>query len=247
MILKDMKKRYCLIDSIRGFALLNMILFHLLYDIFEIYGQGGWAMNTYVAAWERFICCSFIIISGISFNFSHHAYKRGIIISLCGFLVTIVTVAAIPSQAVWFGILNLLGCCMLIAQPLRVYLEKIRPIAGMAVSFVIFMLTYAVPRGYIGIFDFRLIALPDFLYGCKYLSFLGFKSADFHSTDYFPIIPWIFLFIFGYFLWRFISQRGYDKYFVYKVPVLDILGRYSLWIYLAHQPIIMAVLMIIYG
>lgn len=229
----------------RGFALLNMILFHLLYDIFEIYGQGGWAQNAAVSAWERFICCSFIIISGVSFNFSRHAYRRGILINICGFIVTAVTAIAIPSQAIWFGILNLLGCSMLIAQPLRAYLKKTEPIAGAAASFVIFMLTYSVPKRYIGIFNFRLFPLPDFLYSCKYLSFLGFKSADFHSTDYFPIIPWIFLFIFGYFLWRLIEKKGFDKYFYFKIPVLDVLGRYSLWIYLAHQPVIMAVMMII--
>lgn len=238
-----MKKRYYLIDSIRGFALLNMIAFHLLYDIFEIYGQGGFASNTAIAVWERFICCTFIIISGISFNFSHHAYRRGIIVSLCGFLVTIVTTLAIPSQAVWFGILNLLGCCMLISEPLRGYFEKISPSVGMGVSIGIFAVTYALPKGWLGIFNLKLFKLSDFLYGCKYLSFLGFKSADFHSTDYFPIIPWIFLFAFGYFLWRFIEQKGHDSVFLKRVPVLDTIGRYSLPIYLIHQPIIMALMM----
>lgn len=31
------KKRYDLIDSIRGFAVINMVAFHALYDIFIIY------------------------------------------------------------------------------------------------------------------------------------------------------------------------------------------------------------------
>ena len=34
------KKRYDLIDSIRGFAVINMVAFHALYDIFIIYGDG---------------------------------------------------------------------------------------------------------------------------------------------------------------------------------------------------------------
>ena len=32
--------------------------------------------------WERFICVSFIIISGVSFNFSNHTVRNGIIVSL---------------------------------------------------------------------------------------------------------------------------------------------------------------------
>lgn len=40
----DKAQRYHLIDALRGFALLNMIVFHLLYDIFVIYrGDFHWA------------------------------------------------------------------------------------------------------------------------------------------------------------------------------------------------------------
>ena len=42
-----------------------------------------------------------------------------------------------------------------------------------------------------------------------------------------------------------ISAKNLAKYFEFKIPVLDKIGKYSLWIYLAHQPVIMAVLMLI--
>lgn len=113
------KKRYDLIDSIRGFAVINMVAFHALYDIFMIYGDGSAFTNSFFAVWERFICVSFIIISGVSFNFSNHTVRNGIIVSLCGFVVTTVTAIAIPSQVVWFGILNLLGISMLICSALK--------------------------------------------------------------------------------------------------------------------------------
>ena len=35
---KDFSKRYGLIDTLRGFALINMVLFHFCYDIFVVYG-----------------------------------------------------------------------------------------------------------------------------------------------------------------------------------------------------------------
>lgn len=240
-------KRYGLIDSLRGFAIINMVAFHALYDVFQIYGSGGFTSNPLTALWERFICFSFIIISGASFNFSKHSVRNGIIVSLCGFLVTAVTVIAVPGQAVWFGILNMLGLSMLICSVLKKTINRIPSAAGVVFSFLVFSLTYGVPRGYIGFFGAEFIGLPDFLYQCRYLSFLGFRSYDFVSSDFFPIIPWLFLFIFGIFLWRIIRKNKLDKYFYLKIPVLSAIGRHSLIIYLLHQPIIMGVMMLIYG
>lgn len=240
-------KRYDLIDSIRGFAIINMVAFHALYDVFMIYGDGTLFAGTFFAVWERFICVSFIIVSGVSFNFSHHTVRNGIIVSLCGFIVTIVTAIAIPSQAVWFGILNLLGISMLICSPLKEFFNSIPPAIGAAVSFLIYAVTYGVSNGYIGFLRIQLLELPQSMYEYKYLSFLGFRSADFTSSDYFPILPWLFLFIFGIFLWRIIKDMKWDKYFYFKVSVLNTIGRYSLVIYLLHQPIIMLIMTIIYG
>ncbi len=245
--IEKVKVRYYLIDSLRGFALINMLAFHLLYDIFVIFGhEGGWFFQPLAVVWERFICVSFIVISGISFNFSSSAYRRGIILNLFGFLISAVTLIAIPGQAVRFGILNLLGCSMLILQPLRSYIEKIPPLLGGVVSLAAFALTYGVPSRFIGFFGLRLASLPDLLYGCEWLSFLGFKSENFFSTDYFPLIPWTFLFAAGYFLWRFIENRNLTSVFRFKIPVLDVIGRYSLWIYLAHQPLFFGVLILIF-
>lgn len=246
-VITNSKPRYHLIDSLRGFALINMLAFHFLYDVFMIYSlDSGWASQPLTVVWERFICISFIVISGISLNFSHSAYKRGIIINLFGFLITVVTTLAIPQQAVCFGILNLIGCSMLILQPLRIYLDKVKPALGMALSLLIFAFTYGVPQRYIGFFKFKIFDLPTELYQFKWLSFLGFKSADFFSTDYFPIIPWVFMFSAGYFLWRLIKSTNADLFFMLKIPVLNIIGKHSLLIYLVHQPLIMGILSLLW-
>lgn len=238
--------RYHLIDALRGFALVNMVAFHLMYDIFNIFSaETSWNSEPLTIIWERFICCSFIILSGVSFNFSHHPFRRGIILNACGFLITIVTVLFIPSQAVWFGILNFLGCAMMISYPLKVYLENIAPAVGAFCSLLLFALLYGVPEGYVGFFGLELFKLPEFLYGIKALAFIGFPSIDFHSTDYFPIIPWIFLFLAGYFAWRVIKNFNADRFFRRKIPFFDFIGRHTLIIYILHQPIIMGILEII--
>lgn len=243
-LLKE-NKRYYLLDSLRGTSIISMIAFHLCYDLFMIYGiNTSWYFYPITAVWERSICVVFILVSGMCLNFSENGIKRGILLNLTGFAVTCVTVTAEPNQAVWFGVLNLIGCSMMIVSVLSDNLKKIRPLSGALISFLLYAVSYDVPKGYVGLFGLDIVKLPDFLYSCKYLAFLGFPSSDFFSTDFFPLIPWIFLFAAGFYLWNFIVEKNLTKYFELKIPVLDKIGRYSLWIYLAHQPIIMGILML---
>ena len=243
-LLKE-NKRYYLLDSLRGISIISMIAFHLCYDLFMIYGiNTSWYFYPITAVWERSICVVFILGSGMCLNFAGYGIKRGILLNLAGFAVTCVTVIAEPNQAVWFGVLNLIGCSMMIVSVLSDNLKKIRPLSGALISFLLYAVSYDVPKGYVGLFGLDIVKLPDFLYSCKYLAFLGFPSSDFFSTDFFPLIPWIFLFAAGFYLWNFIVEKNLTKYFELKIPVLDKIGRYSLWIYLAHQPIIMGILML---
>ena len=236
---KKTSSRFFLIDSIRGFALINMLVYHLCYDIFMMNSiDRGWSSYPWIIAWERFICITFIIISGVSIHFSKSVYKRGCIVNLFGLLITATTVILLPREAVWFGILNLLGSSMLITQLLRKILDKINPIAGMIVSFLLFAVFYNVPYRYIGFFKLRLFRMPDFLYNSKISAFFGFPPSGFSSSDYFPLLPWIFMFVLGYFLWKVICNLRFDGYFKLKIPVLNTFGKYSLWIYMIHQPIL---------
>ncbi len=241
----ELKNRYYLIDSLRGFWIINMVVFHLLYDLFVIFYPNNLFASPLVYIWERFICSSFIFISGISLNFSKNAYKRGILLNIYGFIITAVTVLVIPSEAIWFGILNLLGCSMLILQAVREQVKKTPPFLGALISFVLFAILYGIPNGHIGFFSLKIFDLPDLLYSVKYLAFLGFPSADFHSSDYFPIVPWIFLFFTGFFAWKLIKSASIDSFFNLKIPVLDVIGRKSIWIYILHQPVIFGLCMLL--
>ena len=240
--------RYGLIDTVRGAAILNMIAYHLCYDIFIVYG----VWNSFIGApwaiiWERLICGAFIIVSGMSLHFSRHPYRRGILVNLCGLLITATTLLFMPSQTIWFGILNLLGCAMILVYALRGLLGRLHPAAGLSLSAFLFAALYGVPRGYIGFFSVSLIRLPEWLYGCRYLAPLGLPSRDFISADYFPLIPWIFLFLCGYYLWALVVRTKRQELFRPRVPVLDVIGRYSLWIYLVHQPLLYGICVLIFG
>ena len=105
------KQRYSLIDSVRGFAIINMVLFHLYFDVAELFRLGFTINDTVIDVWQLFICTAFMIISGISLNFSHHALRNGIVLNLLGFLITAVTTLAVPSAQIHFGILNFFNFC----------------------------------------------------------------------------------------------------------------------------------------
>ena len=245
--MSETKQRYSLLDAIRGFAVINMVIYHLMYNICCVFGVSpGFPMTTPAIIWERFICCTFIIISGIAINFSQHGYRRGIIVSLCGIIVTVVTVIFIPEEAIFYGVLTFLGFAMLVTFALRNILGQVKPIIGAVVSFVLFALTYGLPRRFIGFFSIPIVRLPDTLYRYRWLAFPGFPGDQFRSSDYFPILPWIFLFVFGFYLWRVIEQRGWDRFFTAKIPVLDFIGRHSLFIYMAHQPVLYGICYLVF-
>ena len=52
-----MKERYVLLDSIRGITLLNMILYHGMFDLVEIYGLHiPWFVDRPGYVWQQSIC-----------------------------------------------------------------------------------------------------------------------------------------------------------------------------------------------
>ena len=236
---RKLSERYELIDTLRGFWLLSMAVYHFLYDIYVALGiDPKWAQLPAVILWERFICVSFIAISGVSLHFSKHPYRRGIILNLCGLLITAVTFFAVPGQAVWFGVLNLICCSMMICAALRPLLDKLEPVFGTVASVLLFGVFYGVPTRWIGFFDLKLIRLPDFFYQFKYVAFLGFPDSGFRSSDYFPIITWIFVYSAGYFLWGIIEKYQKQELFRRGLRPLSFIGRHSLIFYLAHQPVL---------
>ena len=104
-----MDDRRChLIDALRGLALVNMLAYHFLYDVMVVYGRDPrWYLHPAVHVWQQYICCSFILIAGFSFHWGQkHNLRRGLLLNLCGLVITAVTLIVMPTEAIWFGILN---------------------------------------------------------------------------------------------------------------------------------------------
>lgn len=241
------KERYMLLDGFRGFSIINMIAFHFLYDYYVIYGRNpGWWKLPGIRIWQNYICMSFIILSGFVWKWGRKSnLKRGIFLNICGLGVSLVTYVTVPDSAVWFGILNFIGCAVLLMIPLDKALKKIPAAPGILISLFFFILFYNAQLGYLSLGTIKIAEIPKVLYGIKILTPLGFPYPEFCSGDYFPILPWIFLYIMGYYAVEiFEKHESWKRIAKTKIPVLSRIGQNSIWIYLIHQPVCMAVCMI---
>ena len=248
MTQSDSRKRFELIDTIRGIAIINMVAYHFLWDLVFICGFNiKWYNSSFGYIWQQFICWTFIFISGFSYNLGKHKLKRGILALLGGGIVTIVTLIFTPSSKIVFGILTLLGSSIIITFLLEKVISKIPSILGAIFSFTIFLFTKNCSSGYLGFKNILTIRIPEVIYRNNLTAYLGFPNPSFNSSDYFPMIPWLFLFFTGFFFFRVLKQKNLlEKYFLRgKTPLISFLGKNSLIIYLIHQPILYGISLLI--
>ncbi len=221
------------IDTIRGIAIVNMIIYHCIYDLYSIFGMD---INiTRLFPYQQAICWAFILVSGVSTKISKNRLKSLLMTLTVALTITIVTRILMPSEVVKFGVIHFFASAYLIDILLGEKLRKINPRMGITIFFILFLITYNIPEGRI-----LGIELPKTLYNLNLFP-LGFPSKNFYSSDYFPIIPWINLFYTGIFLGEIIEIKKEEKW---KNPI-TLLGRHSLLVYVLHQPILFAVLSMI--
>lgn len=242
-------KRFAILDSFRGLILISMIAYHTAWDMVYIFGEKwNWYKSDLAYVWQQSICWSFILLSGFCWSLGKVKWKRGVMVLAAGALVSLVTLLAMPENRILFGVLTLLGSCMLLMIPLEQLLKHIKPEIGLLVSFVVFLMIRHINAGYLGLEDRRLVSLPEAWYGNLFTAYLGFPQKAFFSTDYFPLLPWSFLFLTGYFLYRVLSERGLMKYLHKgKNRVLEQLGKHSLVVYMLHQPLVYGVLFLYFS
>lgn len=242
------KKRYEKLDGIRGFALINMIAFHTIWDLVYIYQvDWTWYQSRGAYIWQQGICWTFIFLSGFCWSLGRHALRRGLTVFLGGAVITLATLVAMPQNRVVFGVLTLTGSCMLLMCLFDRWLQKFPASAGLAVSAALFLLTRNVNEGFLGFEKWRLCRLPRGLYQNIATAFFGFPQEGFYSTDYFSLIPWMFLFTAGYFLFHLAGgKRGMAFLENSLLRPAEWLGKHSFGIYMVHQPVIYAILEILF-
>lgn len=249
--MKSEIKRIELLDELRGFAIAAMIVHHTFLDIGFVLGL-SWGYDVFdkLCVLQPVFWAIFIIISGICSRLSRNTLKRGLIVFAAGLAVTLVTAVIMPAVGItgaeiYFGILSCLGACMIITGLIMPLIEKTNAIAGMIICAVLFAFFYSISSGSL---CFGLIKLPEVLYKTNYLMPLGMFSKTFESADYFAILPWIFMFLFGAFVGKYAKGGAFPEWTYKKHSrFFAFIGRNSLWFYLAHQPVIYGILYLIAG
>ncbi len=184
--MNEKSSRYALLDELRGLDLISMMLYHGMWDLLYLFGvRANWYTGLPGQLWQQCICWIFILLSGFCLPFGHHSFRRGAVVFGAGALVTAVTLLFLPEDVVWFGVLTLLGSAMLLTALLKKPLRNVPPAAGLAVSFVLFVLTYHTAAGYWGIGNARLV-LPAGLFRNYLTAYFGFYPVGFYSHRLFP-------------------------------------------------------------
>ncbi len=240
-------RRVHLMDELRGVLIIGVVLYHLLYDLAVLFPVGiPWMFSNWMNSVRNICAGALIVVSGISCHYTRSNWRRGLRAFGLGMLLTVVTALFIPSQLILFGILHFFGSMMMLYALLRPLLEKVPTMAGLLGSTLLFFLTWPIFSGFIRVLGVT-VYLPEFLYNKPLLFPLGFACQGIASADYYPLIPWGFLFLAGSFFGRYV-RAGRLPEFCYRshLPLLARIGNHTMLIYLVHQPVIYGLLALIF-
>jgi len=233
-----LKQRYYLLDAFRGFSLIAMITYHALWDLVNVASlRLPWFTSYGGFVAQRAIRWSFILLAGFCVSMSRKPAKRGVLLLLCSALVT--GVSYLVKSPILFGVLTFLGAASLLASLWKKLAGHRQSALWLScVSFALclglFLLTVHLEKG-------RILgySLPRSLYANDLTAFLGFPPVGFRSEDYVPLIPWIFAYSMGYHLYHIFARCNWLELFSgARIRPLEWIGKHSLIIYLAHQPIL---------
>lgn len=239
-------RRIHALDELRGFCVILMVFFHAFYTIGYIFGwEIGTILFDFFLPAEPFFAGVFIFVSGLCCNFSRNNVKRGLGLAGVAVAMSVILWGAIrvgwldSSSMIWYGILHLLASCILLYALLYPTIQFIPWWIGLPLCAFLFIITYNVfpaQGGYIGIDGLFRLDLPTLSPDNPLYYVLGICPVD-YAGDYFPLLPWVFCFFGGAYLGR--LHRHFPRFLSRRhIPFLASVGKVSLWVYVAHQPII---------
>ena len=161
--------------------------------------------------------------------------KRAAKYAAAALVVWIATTLVSVDDSVNFGIIYCMAACTAVTAVARPMLKKVPSTWGIAICLALFAATWGIPKS---------------TYSFPYLAWLGLPGPRFVSGDYYPIIPFIFMYLTGYFAARTAQRCEHPApswAYANPLPALASLGRHALPFYLLHQPIILGILELAYS
>jgi len=233
--MKETKKRIQIIDALRGLAVVLMVIHHFLYNLVYFLGAPEWLFTNPVFDVLHYTFAGlFIFLSGVSSRFSRSNIRRGLIVIAVAMVITAVTYYM--KMPIWFGVLHLLGFSMVFFGLTRKFWDLI-PRKAAPVIFIALIVIGAIATAH-----------PVYAGASAWLrnvvSILGWPQPGFVSFDYFPLLPWLFVFLLGTWAGLYIAERKLPGWFYEaEFPVFPAIGRKALIVYILHQPVLYALVM----
>jgi uncharacterized membrane protein len=223
------------LDATRGVAVIAMVIYHACWNLAHFGYLLPSGMAGVVGVWSaRLIASTFLGLAGISLALAHGErfradafWKRLALIGVAAVGVSLVTLVATPDLPIYFGILHCLAASSLLAMPMVRWPRWLVVLIGLALVLL--------PLAHI-----RSDAIgPLWLW-------TGLAADIPAMADYVPMIPFAGVLLLGLAVGHWLSQRAAraerraDSPPLTRHPVrwLVMLGRHSLLIYLAHQPLL---------
>lgn len=234
--------RVGIFDIARGAAVISMVLFHLCYDLAFIGGVSlPWFASPLLDVWRSTISWTFLFVAGCMCPLSRSNLRRALQYGAVALLIWVVTSIASVDTAISFGIIYCMAACTLVAWALgRLGALPSGPVAAAAL-FVVFIALLNVRDGMVGVGPLS-IEVPEALYETPWLSWLGFPGPGFSSGDYYPLLPYLFIYLAGAAMGSWWSSRGYPAWArAARCPALTWFGRHALIVYVAHQPVLLLI------
>jgi uncharacterized membrane protein len=204
-----------------------MVTFHIAYDLNE---YAGININCVSGFWYwvgKTSALTFIFLAGISSGFSKNTIRRGIKVLAYAMVITIFTYVFFKEQYVRFGILHLLGMGM-VFFPL---LNRMNSVYLIMSSIIIAVITIPLKNSTVS----TCLLLP-----------LGAMYKGFDTLDYYPLIPYLSVFITGIVAYKlyYYKKRSLFK-FKLENNYISMISKNSLAIYMIHQPVIVMIIFLL--
>jgi uncharacterized membrane protein len=244
-------KRVFEIDLVRGFVLILVVLYHLIYDLYEFLQLESLSFICSLEL-DLFLRLPFLgvltLISGISCSFSRNNLRRGgrMLLYSAGFTVVtyLLEFRFWPGIGViWFNIIHVVSVSTLIYALLVWLYGKIDRDSRWQENHNLTVIL-VILGSYIAYLGQVVSTLPfQTRPGSWWLLPLGFPPPGLVMMDYLPLIPWLGFFLIGAAVGRLSYPDKVTRFpgasprlLTWLSPIIWI-GRHSLLVYILHQPL----------
>lgn len=130
----ETNRRYTLLDILRAFAIIAMVVYHTLWDLVNVFSCDiPWFYSSNARIFQLSIRWSFILLSGFCWSLGKRHLRRGLTVLAASVIIWAVTRIFTPESVILHGVLTLISLGMLILIPLEKIFNKTPAFLGVLI------------------------------------------------------------------------------------------------------------------